>query len=102
MEGMVKVAEVKDLSTGEGKVVNASGKELALFNVDGTFYAIGNTCVHRGGPLGEGELEGNVVTCNWHGWKYDVTSGVSPVNPAAKVPSYRVEVQGNDILIELP
>jgi nitrite reductase/ring-hydroxylating ferredoxin subunit len=52
--------------------------------------------------LGEGELEGNVVTCNWHGWKYDVTSGVSPVNPAAKVPSYRVEVQGNDIFIELP
>jgi nitrite reductase/ring-hydroxylating ferredoxin subunit len=102
MGGMVKVAEVTDLSTGEGKVVNASGKEIALFNVDGTFYAIGNTCVHRGGPLGEGELEGDVVTCNWHGWKYDVTSGVSPVNPAAKVPSYRVEVQGNDIFIELP
>jgi nitrite reductase/ring-hydroxylating ferredoxin subunit len=99
---MVRVAEVTDLSTGEGKVVNASGKEIALFNVDGTFYAIGNTCVHRGGPLGEGELEGNVVTCNWHGWKYDVTSGVSPVNPAAKVPRYRVEVQGNDIFIELP
>ena len=102
MADLVKVAEVTDLSPGEGKVVNARDKEVALFNVDGTFYAIGNTCVHRGGPLGEGALERNVVTCNWHGWKYDVTSGVSPVNPAAKVASYRVEVRGKEILVELP
>ena len=102
MSSLVKVAEVSDLSPGEGKVVNASGREIALFNVDGAFYAIGNTCVHRGGPLGEGALEGDVVTCNWHGWKYDVKSGVSPVNPAAKVPCFKVQVQGSDIFVELP
>ena len=90
MGSLVKVAGVGDLSPGEGKVVHANGREVALFNVDGAFYAIGNTCVHRGGPLGEGILEGDVVTCNWHGWRYDVKSGVSPVNPAARVLSYRV------------
>ena len=101
MGRLVKVAKVSDLSLGEGKTVDASGQEIALFNVDGAFYAIGNTCVHRGGPLGEGALEGDVVTCNWHGWKYNVRNGVSPVNPAARVPSYRVQVQGSDIFVEL-
>lgn len=102
MSSLVKVAEVSDLSPGEGKVVNANGREIALFNVDGAFYAIGNTCVHRGGPLGEGAVEGDVVTCNWHGWKYDVKSGVSPVNPATKVPCFKIRVQGSDIFVELP
>jgi len=102
MGSLVKVGEVSDLSPGEGKVVHARDREVALFNVDGAFYAIGNTCVHRGGPLGEGALEGDVVTCNWHGWKYDVKSGVSPVNPAAKVPCYKVQVQGSDLFVELP
>ena len=101
MGSLVKVADVSDLSPGEGKVVHANGRKVALFNVDGAFYAIGNTCVHRGGPLGQGMLEGDVVTCNWHGWRYDVKSGVSPVNPAARVPCYRVEVQGSDIFVEL-
>lgn len=102
MGRLVKIAEVGDLSPGEGKTVDASGQEIALFNVDGAFHAIGNTCVHRGGPLGEGTLEGDVVTCNWHGWKYNVRNGVSPVNPSARVRSFEVQVQGSDILVELP
>ena len=57
-----KVAEKADLKPGECKVVEAAGKTLALFNVDGTFYVLDNTCLHRGGPLGDGELEGPIVT----------------------------------------
>src|SRR5206468_1919757 len=65
----VRVAAVGDVASGEGRVVEVEGKTLALFNVDGTYYAIDNSCAHRGGPLGEGELDGCVVTCPWHAWR---------------------------------
>lgn len=97
-----KVAKVGDLPQGEGMVIEVDGKDLALFNVEGVFYALDNTCPHRGGPLGEGFLEGTVVTCPWHGWKFDVTTGRSPVNPQVGVSCYTVKVEGEDILVELP
>src|SRR5438552_3050508 len=65
MSKLVKIAETKDVSPGTAKVVEAEGGSFALFNVAGTFYAIDNTCTHVGGPLGEGELAGEVVTCPW-------------------------------------
>jgi nitrite reductase (NADH) small subunit len=98
----VRVALASDLKAGEGKTVDAHGVEVALFNVDGAFRAIGNTCKHRGGPLGEGELAGTTVTCPWHGWQYDVTTGVSVRNPEVAVPSYRVDVRGAEVFLELP
>lgn len=97
----VKVAEQTDLNPGECTVVEVEGKTLALFNVDGTYYAIDNTCLHRGGPLGEGELEGNVVTCPWHGWRYDVSTGANVNNPAVKVACFPVRVEGPSIFIEV-
>ena len=102
MGKLVKVAAASELLPGEGKVVKADGVDVALFNVDGSFHAIGNTCRHRGGPLGEGSLEGSVVTCPWHGWEYDVTTGASRMNPAVTVPVYRVEVQEGGVFVELP
>ena len=101
MTGFVKVAEISDLKSCENKVVNVDGNEVALFNVGGEFFAIGNTCAHRGGPLGEGFLEDGIVTCPWHGWRFDVKTGISPVMPAAKVPSYKVKVEGNDVMVSL-
>lgn len=98
----VKIAKVGDLPQGEGMVIEVEGKDIALFNVEGVFYALGNVCPHRGGPLGEGFLEGTVVTCPWHGWKFDVTTGRSPVNPKVGVICYTVKVEGEDILVELP
>ena len=97
----VKAAETTDLSPGEGKVVEVEGKTLALFNVDGTYYAVDNTCLHRGGPLGEGELEGKVVTCPWHGWRYDVTSGANVNNPAVKVACFPVKVEGASVFVDV-
>src|SRR5499426_414872 len=102
MSKRVKVAQTSDLSPGTGKVVQADGRNLALFNVAGTFYAIDNTCTHRGGPLGEGELAGEVVTCPWHGAQFNVKTGEVLAPPAQNgVRSFPVKIQGNDVLVEL-
>lgn len=102
MGKLVKVALASDLAPGQGKVVKAEDTEIALFNVNGSFKAIGNTCRHRGGPLGEGSLEGSTVTCPWHGWEYDVNTGAASMNPSVTVPVYRAEVQNGDVFVELP
>ena len=102
MSKLLKIAETKELAPGTGKVVAAEGHSLALFNVAGTFYAIDNTCTHRGGPLGEGELAGEVVTCPWHGAQFNVKTGeVLPPPAPTGVRGYPVKVQGNDVLVEL-
>lgn len=101
MSEMVKVAEVSDLNPGEGKTVTAGERELALFNVDGKFHCVDNVCPHRGGPLGEGMLEGSVVVCPWHGWRFDVSTGQSPVVPTAKVEKFECVVEGNDVKVKI-
>ncbi len=97
----MKVAETSDLAPGQGKVVQVNGKAIALFNADGKFYAIDNTCLHRGGPLGEGDLDGKIVTCPWHGWQYDVTTGANEMNPSIKVATVPVSVEGSAVFVEL-
>jgi NAD(P)H-dependent nitrite reductase small subunit len=94
-----RVAGKAEIPPGTGKVVQAGGKTLAVFNCEGTFYAIDNTCKHRGGPLGEGSVSGTSVTCPWHGWEYDVRSGACAFDPSVKVQSFAVKVQGEDILV---
>jgi nitrite reductase/ring-hydroxylating ferredoxin subunit len=74
-------------------------KTIALFNVGGTIFATDNTCLHQGGPLGEGELVGDVVICPWHQWEYNVRTGEIPGNSSAKVATYPVQVEGNDIKV---
>ena len=97
----IKVANKKDLSAGRGMIVQADGKEIALFNVGGEFFATDNTCLHQGGPLGEGELEESVVTCPWHGWQFDVKTGQSTMSPDIKVPTFPTKVEGDDVFIEV-
>jgi nitrite reductase/ring-hydroxylating ferredoxin subunit len=102
MPKTVKVAQTSELSPGSGKVVEADGRSIALFNVEGTFYAIDNTCTHRGGPLGEGELDGESVTCPWHGAKFNVKTGAVTHPPAGTgVRSFVVKVEAGDVLVEL-
>ena len=102
MAKTVKVAQTSDLSPGTGKVVQADGRSIALFNVEGTFFAIDNTCTHRGGPLGEGELSGDTVQCPWHGAHFNVKTGAVTRPPApAGVRSFPVKVEGNDVLVEV-
>ena len=96
-----KVADTDDLAPGQCKVVQADGKAIALYNVNGKFFATDNTCLHRGGPLGEGELDETIITCPWHGWRYDVTTGVNAANPSIKVASFPVSVEGSGVFVEL-
>jgi nitrite reductase (NADH) small subunit len=97
----VKVARRGEVADGAGKVVEAGGRKIALFNSGGNFYAIDNTCVHQGGPLGEGDVYGTRVVCPWHGWEYDFTTGQSVDDPMTKVASFSVKVVGDDILVEV-
>jgi nitrite reductase (NADH) small subunit len=97
----IRVASVSDVAPGTGRVVDVEGRAVALFNVDGAFYALDNTCLHRGGPVGEGDLEGSVVTCPWHGFQYDVTTGRNVFDPEVGLQSYAVRVANGDVLIAL-
>ena len=101
MPEYVRVIGVGDLPPGKGHVTEVNGREIAIFNVDGTFFAVDNTCAHRGGPLGEGELEGDVVTCPWHSWEYNVRTGISLTTRSASVKTYEVKIEGNDIKVLL-
>ena len=101
MSETIKVATTDEIQPGECKTVSANGRDLALCNVEGKLYAIDNVCPHRGGPLGEGTLDGTVVTCPWHGWRFDVCTGVSPVMPTAKVDAFECVVEGNEIKVKL-
>jgi nitrite reductase/ring-hydroxylating ferredoxin subunit len=102
MGEFVKVGRAGEIAPGEGKAVEAGGKKIAIFNIDGTFYAIDDTCTHRGGPLSEGMVAGREVTCPWHGAVFDVTSGAVLGAPAPRdVARYDVRVEGGDIEVEL-
>ena len=63
------------MPVGQGTVVTIANRDVALFNVDGTIYAMENACLHQGQSLGSSPLNGCVVTCRAHGWRYDVTTG---------------------------
>ena len=99
MPNFVKVASITELKPGTAMTVVAEGLEIALYNVEGTVYATTNTCLHQGGPLGEGILQGRVVTCPWHMWEYDVCSGEMPGNSSVKLATYPVEIDGADIKV---
>jgi nitrite reductase (NADH) small subunit len=90
------------VAPGCGTVVEADGKKIALFNVDGTYYAMDNVCQHSGGPLGEGSLDGTTVSCPWHGWEYDVTSGACQLDETVKVATFPVQVDGEQLVIDVP
>ena len=101
MADFVKAAKVEDLSLGNAKVIEVAGRRLALCNVDGEFYALDNTCLHRGGPIGEGSIDGTTVTCPWHGWQYDITTGQATMNSNAKLTCYATKVEGDDVLVSV-
>ena len=102
MSDFIKVAETTDLKPGEGKTVMVGDREVALFNVAGQFHAIDNICPHRGGPLAEGIVENHECVCPWHGWRFDVRDGTSPVVKTAKVDKFEVVVEGHDVKLKVP
>jgi nitrite reductase (NADH) small subunit/3-phenylpropionate/trans-cinnamate dioxygenase ferredoxin subunit len=97
----LRAARKDEIPVGAIREYQVDGKVIALANVGGTFYAIDNVCLHRGGPLGGGVLEGKVVTCPWHGWQYDVTTGKVAQNPEVGVSCYKLELRGEDIFVDI-
>jgi nitrite reductase/ring-hydroxylating ferredoxin subunit len=103
MGHLVNVATLRELPPGTGRQVQVEGRPVAIFNVGGRVHAIDGACSHRGGPLGDGELNGSVVTCPWHGARFEVTTGVVLSPPAPRAAEiYRVVVDGDAIMVELP
>ena len=91
-----------EIPRGGSKVVKIKEHRVALFNWEGEILALDNTCPHQGGPLGEGYLEeSGVVSCPWHGWTFDLRTGVSPIDPDVKVRRYPVTVEAGEIIIEI-
>ena len=97
-----RIAKTSEIAPGTARELTAAGRIVALFNVGGTFYALDGICPHAGGPLGEGMLEGSVVTCPWHGWQFDVTTGRHVLNPYIAHATYPLEIKGEEIWVELP
>jgi nitrite reductase (NADH) small subunit len=96
-----RVAAVAELGDGQAKVVEVGARSVAVFNVAGQFYAIDNQCPHRGGPLGEGDVEGKIVVCPWHAWRWDVTTGSNANNPAVRVACYPVMVDEGVVFVSV-
>ena len=102
MAEYIKVATTNEFEPGKARFVDVKGKPIALFKIDGNFFAVDNTCTHRGGPLAEGELSGHEVTCPWHGATFDVRTGEVAGPPAQRgVARYGVRVTGTDVEVEV-
>ena len=99
--GFLRAAKTSEIPAGTIREVQVNGKAVAIANVEGKFYAINSICLHRGGPLGEGSLDGHIVTCPWHGWEYDVTTGKVAHNPTVGVVSYPTEIRGDEIFVNV-
>ena len=96
-----KVAALSDVPEGGSFVSEAAGKPIALFKAEGQVYAIDNRCPHRGGPLGEGFLEGKIITCPWHAWQFDVSSGICDNIPDMQQVTYPVKIEGEEVLVDV-
>ncbi len=102
MGAFVKVAEVSQVPPGQAAMVEVQGRQIALFNLDGNFYAINNDCTHAGGSLSEGLIEGDQVECPWHGARFNIKTGTKLRAPApADVAAYKCRVTGTSVEIEL-
>src|ERR1700722_20519841 len=96
----VRVAKTEDVPSGKIYEFQVGGEAVAIANVEGKLFAINSVCPHQGGPLGEGELEGKIVTCPWHAWQCDVTSGKSVANPAVGVACYPTELRAGEVFVD--
>ena len=99
----VTVAKTEDLAEGQMIGAGVEGLELLVANVGGQYRAIGSVCTHEGGPLAEGDLYDNIVTCPWHGSEFDVETGEVETPPATEPePVYEVRIEGNEIQVAKP
>ena len=100
-DSFVTVGNIADFVTGQGKMVVVNGRHVALFRLGDAFHAIDNLCLHRGGPLCDGQIDNDVVTCPWHAWRFKLCDGTWCDNPKLKIGSYPVRVEGDEIQVDV-
>jgi len=102
MADLVTVAKANDIPPGQVRVYEVGDRRIAVCNVGGTFYAIDNVCTHDGGPLNQGELEGEQIECPRHGARFDVRTGRALTLPAVRpVGTYPVQVKGSEVMVSV-
>jgi nitrite reductase (NADH) small subunit/3-phenylpropionate/trans-cinnamate dioxygenase ferredoxin subunit len=93
------VARLADIPEGAARTVDVHGKLVAVFHQQGQFFAIDDVCPHMGASLAGGEVEGNIVTCPWHAWRFRITDGTWADNPRIKIGCYAVRVVGDEVQV---
>ena len=101
MSNWKRVASTRDLARGASCELVVDDRIVALFNVDGQYFALDGVCPHQGGPLGKGTLTGCVVTCPWHGWQFDVHSGQHQASASLRHTTFPVKVEGDEVFVEV-
>ena len=102
MPTFIRLTTQSELPTAnEAKEFRCGDKEICIANVNGSYSAMDNICLHLGGPLGQGVIEGGKVICPWHGWAYDPNTGEATHNPRAKLAVYPLKLENGDVLIEM-
>ncbi|MGD0268341.1 MAG: Rieske (2Fe-2S) protein [Candidatus Sulfotelmatobacter sp.] len=102
MSAFLKLTTQSDLPPAdEAKEFSCADKTICIANVNGTYSAMDNICLHRGGPLGQGMIEGGKVVCPWHGWAWDLKTGEAVQNPSMKVAVYPLKIESGDVLVEV-
>lgn len=96
----VPVVRVDEMRDGEARHLTIGKWDIALFRVDGEFFALSNVCRHAFAPLSEGWMDGYTVMCPWHGWRYDVRDGTTD-HPDSDVKVYKVAVRGGEVFVSL-
>ncbi len=98
----VVVAREEEIPEGERKIVEIDGLSVGIFRHQGSWYAVRNYCLHRAGPVCTGSLEGNTLTCPWHGYQYDLTTGTLLIDPTAALEMYPVEAREGEVRVRFP
>ncbi len=96
------VARLDEVPPGRGSSFTVGERQIAIFNVDGIVYAMDDSCLHKGASPGNGQLNGKVVTCRAHGWRYDVTTGSTMASPGYGVTAYPAKIVDGKILVAMP
>ncbi len=102
MPRFIRAADIQEIPPGHSKVLRVQDREIALFNANGTYYAVKNSCPHRGVALDRGTVENTILTCPGHAWQFDLRTGDAVDHPPAGVRCYRVEIHGGSVWIEVP
>ena len=101
MSDFLEVLKTSDLPVGRVKAITIDGRTLALYHTASGFFATDNTCPHRGGPLAEGDLIGDEITCPWHLWGFDVATGLCAGNREISVATHEVRVEDDRVMVKL-